>query len=432
MAGTSSFEIHKKTVRQKWEPRKKPYFRFVGDHPGLTVGYKRREGKPGLWVARLEIRRVLTATADYPVYAQKAIGIADDESVSNHETILTASEAEMSAKHWAIAAKKVEADSEVLTVRLAVEQERDRKEAAGRLDISVAGRVRMHVLSKPLADIPLADLTRKDLLDWQAGMVQRDPQNPDIERRAKENANRIMTELKAAFNQAKERTPGLSDAAWAKLPDLIGADGNSTGRNRTHHFEMPDVLRLIEHASSKEFARFLEAFIYTGARNGELRELAVRDFDSKEGYLYVRGERLGARKTGAREIPLLPEAVEFFATLTTGREPEAPLLLSPEGDRWPDWRIRYDWIKTCEAAGLHKPDKLGNYPTIYSLRHSYITNALFHGVPIWIVAKNCGNSIEVIERTYLHDKKSERLALTRQFAPTLRPVEIVSKVGGLT
>ncbi|GAB5438447.1 hypothetical protein [Falsiruegeria mediterranea] len=40
--------------------------------------------------------------------------------------------------------------------------------------------------------------------------------------------------------------------------------------------------------------------------------------------------------------------------------------------------------------------------TLYSLRHGFVTEALYANVPIVTVAKSCGTSVQMIEATYAH------------------------------
>ena len=57
-----------------------------------------------------------------------------------------------------------------------------------------------------------------------------------------------------------------------------------------------------------------------------------------------------------------------------------------------------------EESGLQaKLNETGRNITLYSFRHMYITWRLRYGqVPIQLVAKNCGTSINMIEKTYGH------------------------------
>ena len=77
--------------------------------------------------------------------------------------------------------------------------------------------------------------------------------------------------------------------------------------------------------------------------------------------------------------------------------------------------------KTLELAGLadeikHSKSKV----SLYSFRHQYICWRLrYGGVPIHLIAKNCGTSIQKIEETYGHIE-------------TERQVDIITKNQGIS
>ena len=58
------------------------------------------------------------------------------------------------------------------------------------------------------------------------------------------------------------------------------------------------------------------------------------------------------------------------------------------------WRSR-EWYPALGAAGLARRGP-------YALRHTFVTNALAAGVPIFDVARYAGTSVLMIERTYGH------------------------------
>jgi len=57
------------------------------------------------------------------------------------------------------------------------------------------------------------------------------------------------------------------------------------------------------------------------------------------------------------------------------------------------------WDRFMRFADLMFDD-CGNKRPIYSLRHYYITEKIKEGVPVHFIAKQCGNSVRIIERTY--------------------------------
>lgn len=57
--------------------------------------------------------------------------------------------------------------------------------------------------------------------------------------------------------------------------------------------------------------------------------------------------------------------------------------------------------------------------TFYALRHSYISRAIEAGVPLNIVAENCGTSVRMIETTYAKVLAGKRREFIARGAPRL-------------
>lgn len=118
-------------------------------------------------------------------------------------------------------------------------------------------------------------------------------------------------------------------------------------------------------------------------------------------------------KTGARIVILQPDATKFFARLVGGREKDAPLLPRADGDAWgPSHQVRP--MKRALLAA-----KLDPSGTFYALRHSYISRAIEAGVPLNVVAENCGTSVRMIETTYAKVLAAKRREFIANGAPRL-------------
>ncbi len=57
--------------------------------------------------------------------------------------------------------------------------------------------------------------------------------------------------------------------------------------------------------------------------------------------------------------------------------------------------------------------------TFYALRHSYISRAIEAGVPLNVVAENCGTSVRIIETTYAKALAGKRREFIARGAPRL-------------
>lgn len=421
MKTASKWKLHNLTARNHptIKPRKKPYFVSVG--PGLTLGYvKRPKGAVGSWVARRAVDRKETEGEfphTYALYEQWTIGSADDRVPPDGTLVLSYQQAMTKAANEHHARKTGRA-STIITVADAITHYLDwldeNKGESARKD--AAGKLRKHV-PPSLANLPLMALRQEDFERWKTAAVAT-MNGSEEERKQKDTWNRVRASFLAALNLAYKKKHVPTNEAWRDVKKFP-----KVAKPRTHHFSMEEVRRLIAHATPPAFRNFLEAGFLTGARAGELRELDVQHFDAATGQLYVAAERAGAKKTGPRYVSLTAEGVAFFASLTEQRKPDAPLLLDPNGARWPVGGQKKPMTRALKAAGLYRKDARGNRPCFYATRHTVISRTREMGGPDWLIGKNCGTSPAMIHDSYGKITPEQQRAMIAQFTPQLRGVD---------
>jgi len=240
-----------------------------------------------------------------------------------------------------------------------------------------------------MADLPISKLRAPRLKAWHLDLVAAGL--------SKAAANRTLTALKAALNKAvaDRRVSPIAAQEWAYVTPLKGA-----AQRRELFLDLFQRRALLAHATGG--ARdLIEAAICTGCRAGELTGARRGAFDARTRTLAVTG------KTGSRTIPLAPAALELFQRLCRDKLPTAYLLVRDDGKPW----AHSDWDelvkRAAAAAGLPANTCL------YTLRHSFITQALLDGMSTLEVAKIVGTSLQMIEKHYGHlvfDRAAERLA----------------------
>jgi integrase len=57
--------------------------------------------------------------------------------------------------------------------------------------------------------------------------------------------------------------------------------------------------------------------------------------------------------------------------------------------------------------------------SLYALRHTYVSRAIEGGVPLNIIADNCGTSVRMIEKTYAKILAENRRDFIERGAPSL-------------
>jgi integrase len=244
-------------------------------------------------------------------------------------------------------------------------------------------------VAHPIASLPLSRLRAPRLKKWHIELVSAGL--------SKASANRTLTALKAALNLAvKHRVVSVIAAQeWADVEPLKGAS-----RRRELFLDVTQRRALLAQ-SEGAVRRLIEAVMHTGCRAGELTSARRSSFDARTKSLAVTG------KTGARTIPLTVAAVEVFARFAKDKLPNAPLLTRDDGKPW----AHSDWDEYVKDAAARA--ELPPATCLYTLRHSFITQALLDGVSTLEVSKIVGTSLAMIEKHYGHlvqDTARERLA----------------------
>jgi len=348
-----------KTSRSKLKPRSAAYVHTLGQ--GRALLYRRRsDTKAGTWTLRL--------MSDDGRYRFEALGTADDMAEADGVAVLDFKTA------LALAAGKENANPASITVADAAAAWASDKILAG---VSPAQATNLRGEARRLAEAfprrNLKTITVADIKNWQADFIARG--------RTRSTADRRLAILKAALNQAADEAGYTSPRAWSMVKPFGGS------HNPRVRILSDDEERRLLAAATGGTRVLLEALLMTGARMGEIRTATVGDLHDNR--LTVRG------KTGTRTIDLSPRVAAFFHTQAGSREQDAPLIARDDGTAWPEGRHQKS-IKTAVAvAGL-------DGVTSYTCRHTFISRHIARGVPVLAVAKHCGTSAAMIERTYAH------------------------------
>ena len=374
-------EIHKAKVRQALPPRREPYWGAPLGR-GQALGFRKIDAERGSWIAR---KRDETG---HKVY--KSLGYVTPEF--DYE------DARKAAATWLEARDAgVETDDKTVAdaCREYVKELRREKgnvaahDADKRFERTVyggGGKDGKRYAPNPIAPVKLEKLRTPRIKAWRDGLGL-----------SKGATNRTMTALRAALNLAVVNR-WVSPAVAREWRDVKQYE-NAT-RRRSLFLDLRQRRRLIN-AADGALRDLLEAAALTGARAGELTGAAREQFDARLGTFTIKG------KTGARTIPLSPAALALFKRLAKGKLPKASLLTRDDGKPW----AHSDWDELVRAAA--EKAKLPKGVCLYTLRHSFITQAITDGMTTLDVARLCGTSVGMIEKHYGHlvaDAARERLA----------------------
>lgn len=211
---------------------------------------------------------------------------------------------------------------------------------------------------------------------------------------------RELTALKAALNLAV-RNRRVHASAAIEWKHVTGREDPGTRRDlfldRQQRQALLDRLR----GGLRDIA---EAAALTGARPGEPIKATRGSFDPRTGSATFSG------KTGPRTVPLSPAAITLLERMGRNKLPGARLFTQEDGRPWKAnlWGRLMD--EAAQLAALPKGT------CMYTLRHSWITEALLGGMPTLEVARLVGTSVQQIENHYGHlvtGEARKRLAKVR-------------------
>jgi integrase len=387
------YDTRTKTARLKLKPRIKAYYRQIG--PGKTLGYYRRVNVDGSW----EVRERVGGR-----YKAKILGKADDRSPADGRDVLAFDQAlrlvtnpQASAPVGKLTVKKA-LDAYFVALAASSKHSAEYQSAADKRIVPTLGDYRVDRLTKTAIE------------HWLAGLVHEDEDDPDAKRRSQDTANRILTILKAALNKAFEDDANNipTDAAWRRVKPF-----QQVARSRDDDLDAKQVRLLIAKAATFDdaLAHLLEAAYLTGARMGELAACNVRDLDAARHTLRLDG------KTGQRIVSLTDETAAFLLRLANGRSADDAMLPMANGERWPR-SGHHRAVKRAVALA-----KLPASASLYTLRHAHISRAIEAGMPLSLVAENCGTSLTMIQRNYAHVLARTRRDTIQKTAPKLRVVK---------
>lgn len=370
---------------------------------GLALGY-RKGADGGTWYKR-------TALPGNK-YSVESIGVADDTRDADGIVVFDYFKAQARARHMAHQQVTVKTRYKVRDAVTDYLQ----WFAVNSKSLAVTETViNAHILPA-FGDRLITSVETKDIVQWRDDLVRapirrrsKKPaegekivvceeavnlDDPDILRRRRSTANRVLTVFKAILNKAWRDGIVHSDEAWRRVSSFENADGA-----RKVFLNAEQCARLINTAGGK-FRDLIHAALLTGARYGELAHARVRDFDAAGGIITFH-----ISKTKAHDTFLTDEAVKFFESVTAGRHADDHLLTKDDGTPWG----QNHHIKPFNAAATraHLPQST----TFYALRHTYISEALKHGVNLKAVADSCGTSVRMIETNYAKFTNTDRRAM---------------------
>ena len=382
--------IDTKRGRAALQVRPAPYFEKLAK--GRALGYRKLSEVRGTWVARYASDDGRTPDGKLKLtHANKSL--AEWSPTFDYDQAVEAARAWFKDMDSGITGVTV--DGDVVTVERACRryvEDRGRVKGEGaandadkRFERTVYGSKKY--ARDAIAGMKLAKVRAHHISAWRARLSGL----------SKGSVNRTTTVLRAALMLAVN--DGLAGAEIALELRKVKQYKNVSNR-RSLFLDRGQRRRLID-AGTGAVRNLVEAAALTGCRAGELTHALCKHFDARQQTLTVKG------KTGQRAVLLAPAAIELFSRLAAPRKPDDLLLVRDDGKQWQ----HSDWDELVREAA--KSAQLPTGTVLYTLRHSWITEALMGGLSTLEVSKITGTSLVMIQQHYGHlvsTSASERLA----------------------
>lgn len=357
--------IDTKAKRDRLAVRREPYWDKV--QAGAYVGF-RRTTSGGTWIARYR--------GEDGKQRYQALELGEHLPCNEYDAAVTEARTWFAALQAGVRPKEntVGVAAEAYLKQLKIEKGvRAVADARGRLNRSVLPMFKNKRLDK---------LRKNDITAWLNSFIPENGSKENI-RKAKATANRNLATFKAVLNYAHNEDMCASTLAWDKTKKFKDVD-----RARTEYLKQYQQQALIN-ATSGAFRDLVVSGALTGARYGELCALRVKDLDKDAKILHIR-----EGKTGERIIPLTPDMLKHFSKLATDKLPEAHLLTKDDGKPWAHSDQDKLMREAVKKAGLKRA------VVFYTLRHTFIAQAIGAGLDIYSIAAITGTSIPMIEKHY--------------------------------
>jgi integrase len=356
------------------------------------------------------------------------LGLADDVTDANGETVLSFAEAQRKALDASQELKP--RDQRRYTVAQAVADYMEHLKVRAKSWSETESKFKAHVLPT-LGTRQLSELTTEMIRRWRDGLARTThsrgrrkkgevPETPPVDeadqrRRRQATANRVFNALRACLNYAWRDGKVASDSAWRRVPSFRNVDLPVV------RFLTEDEARRLINASDPEFRPLARAALLTGCRYGELVALKAGDFDGENATLAIRQAKGGR----PRHVYLTAEGVGLFEELTAGRPADTRIFSHSDGSPWEKSHQHRRMREACERA------RIVPRVSFHVLRHSYASLLTKAGVPLQVVASALGHSdARMTEKHYAHLAPSHVAQLIRDNLPQFG--EVPRKVRRLT
>jgi len=405
---------------------------------GLYLIYRRHvKGGAGVWFVRWQ--------DDSGKFHQGQIGTADDGITADGTSVLNYDQACKAAEAW-----RSDKENELLrggdrrgaqkpktkkgarfTVADALEAYSKDAERRGVKGLRQDRRRAVTWILPELGGIEVKKLTKERIENWLDDIGEapklvrahfggtkpaKPPQTKDEKRARRDSANRVLTVLKAALTYCTDNDLAKSPSRpWTAVKPFRG-----TAKARVRFLTPTEAALLVNSIDNQDFKDLVRGALLTGCRYGELARLQVKDFDPRNGTIFIAESKSGK----PRHIYLNGEGQSLFNELTIGKV-HSDLIFTNGAERrkrgGSAWQ-NSDQTRLTKAACL----RAGIEPiAFHELRHTFASMLVNAHVPLAYVAEQLGHAdVRMVSKHYGHLAPSAMAAAVRAGLPVMGIVDV--------
>ena len=376
-----------RAVRRRLKRRREPYWRTLSKDKGWALGY-RRGTRGGSWIAK-----------HYnPEHGRRFKSLGRSDDVPDVTDVLTYDEAQEKALGWfkeLVAQDAAGTDTRAYTVSDAItDYMADYEDRGGKSASRMTNRINNNILPD-LGSTEVRDLTMAQVRNWHRKLARTPARNreysddPEVLRKRRATANKVLTIVKAALNLANRIRHFHNADAWREVQPFQNVDAPKV------RFLSDDESTRLVNSCRPDLRTIVTAALLTGVRYGELTAMKAQDFNQDEDNPLVH---IPVSKGGrTRNVFLTPEGFEFFRRAVAGKK-GADLIFQRENEKpWKASDQARPMKEACERASIFPPI------SFHILRHCYGSRLAMKSVPMAVIAAQLGHAdTRICEKHYAH------------------------------
>jgi integrase len=410
-------KIDTRSSRARLSIRREPYWTVISQ--GSALGYRRGE-KSGTWIAKFR--------DDNGKRHYEALGAADDARDPDGLSVFSFAQAQERAREFfnrkaRESAGELAHDGPFTVADALAAYLKAYERRGGKALQDTRTKAQTHILPE-LGSLLIAKLTTRKIEDWHHRLAEAparvrtkegaEPQYRRLDRstegvrKRRATANRVLTVLKAALNQAWKAGHAVTDDALRRVHPFRGVE---TARIR---YLLEAECSRLANACEPAYRKLVTGALLTGCRYSELARMQKADFNPDVGVVTVRA----SKSNKPRHVTLTEEGEVHFSALTAGKAPNDPIFMRADGGIWGISHQRRPMLEACKRA------KITPAISFHILRHTYGATLAMRGVPMAVIAEQLGHAdTRMTEKHYAHLAPSYVATTIRAHFPALGLVQ---------